>query len=71
MTQNELVLDYLRNHGSIDAWRAATELGILRLSARIYELIELGFNIVGEMKSKKLPDGTIKRWKEYRLGTDS
>lgn len=71
MTQNELILDYLHTHGSIDAWRAATDLGILRLSARIYELIELGFNIVGEMKSRKLPNGKIKRWKEYRLGTDS
>lgn len=38
MTQNEAVLRYINETGSITSFEAFTEFGITRLSARIYEL---------------------------------
>lgn len=65
MNQNQMVLDYITDHGSIDPIRALTELGIMRLGARIFELKAQGVPIVGEMRTNPI---TKKRWKEYRLG---
>ena len=42
MTQNELILEYLMKHGSITQAEAASRLGCFRLSARIYDLKQLG-----------------------------
>lgn len=61
--QRRAVLEYMETHGSIDQYRAFTELGCSRLSARIAELKAEGVPIYGEMK---LNQTTGKRWKEYR-----
>lgn len=71
MTQNEQVLDYIKQHGSIDAWRAMRDLRIMRLASRIHDLKELGVPVKSEMKRHISRDGTIKRWKEYSLGKNS
>lgn len=42
MKQTEQVLEYLKQHGSIDPLRAFNDLGILRLGARIYDLKAAG-----------------------------
>lgn len=42
MTQNERVIEYIKRFGSISTYEAFTELGITRLSARIFELQEAG-----------------------------
>ena len=47
MTQNEKVLKYMREHGSITALEAVMCLRILRLSARICDLRRSGHKIVG------------------------
>lgn len=39
------VLQYMKNHGSINTKQANIELGETRLSARIYELKKQGCNI--------------------------
>ena len=46
-TQEELVLDYLRKHGSITQLDAYEKLGIIctRLSARIFVLRKAGYDI--------------------------
>lgn len=66
MTQNEMVIDYIARNGSIDPLRAFTELGILRLGARIFDLRAKGHDIVTDIKTRTLPDGTVKSWAEYK-----
>ena len=44
MTQNERVLAYMREHGSITQ-RDAMWLGVYRLSARIFDLRKEGYKI--------------------------
>ena len=41
-TQKEMVLEFIKNAGSITAKEAFTELGITRLSARIFDLWKAG-----------------------------
>ena len=43
VTQRERVLQYVRSVGSITAFEAVKELGILQLSARLVELEERGY----------------------------
>lgn len=44
-TQEELVLRYMQEHGSITSWDAFTDLNITRLSGRIFDLRDQGYNI--------------------------
>mgnify|MGYP006296565215 CR=1 FL=1 len=44
-SQNNRLLDYLKQHGSIDPLRAWEILGIYRLAARVNELRKLGEDI--------------------------
>lgn len=46
MTQSEMILEYLKKHGSITPLEALEECGSMRLSARIKELRDGGHNIV-------------------------
>lgn len=66
MSQNEMVLLYMEKNGSIDPLRAFTDLGIMRLAARISDLKRSGHNIVTEIKTRTLPDGKVKSWAEYK-----
>lgn len=61
------VLNYITLNGKITTMDAFTEIGCTRLSARIYELRELGYPIKGIDKMKRLPNGKVKRWKEYLI----
>jgi hypothetical protein len=45
MTQNDMILQYLREEGSITPMEALEEFGCMRLGARIYELKEAGIGI--------------------------
>ena len=45
MTQNELILDHLRKHGSITQAEAVERFGCYRLGARIWDLKKRGINI--------------------------
>lgn len=68
MNQTAQVYEYMQTHGSIDPFRAFTELGILRLGARIWDLRDAGVEIESEMKYSRDENGKIvKKWKEYRL----
>ena len=44
MTQNERIIDYIKRFGSITTFETFTELGITRLSARIYDLTAEGYD---------------------------
>lgn len=47
-TQSDKVFNYIENFGSINTYQAFTDLGISRLSARIWELRNRGINIKKE-----------------------
>lgn len=51
--QKQQVLDYIKVNGSIDQWRAMTDLRIMRLGARIWDLKADGVPIKTEMKVSK------------------
>lgn len=68
MNQTQKVLDYMRQHGSIDQWRAMNDLRVLRLGARIWDLKAMGFSIVTVIRRRINEDGTATHWAEYSLG---
>lgn len=43
--QRNRILEYLQEHGSITPMDALRDIGCFRLSARIYDLKKLGWNI--------------------------
>ena len=65
--QNADVLDYMQRNGSISTMQAFSDLGITRLSARIWDLRALGVVIDGITKTRR-KDGRTIRWTEYRIG---
>lgn len=67
MNQNTKVLMYMEEHGSIDGWRAQTDLRIMRLSARIHDLRAAGHVIIGETKYSFSPEYGKTHWTEYRI----
>ena len=52
-TQKEAVLKYMQEHGSITTHEAIYELGVTRLSAKIFELKKDGYGI--RVRSIKVP----------------
>lgn len=49
VSQKELILNYMREEGSIDPFSALMQLGCFRLAARIHELREDGHAIESEL----------------------
>lgn len=68
--QVQQVLDYINEHGSIDAWTAIHELNILRLGARIYDLKRLGFRFKTTTVCRKNAEGVSKHWAKYEFATE-
>lgn len=65
MTQCEMIMEYMREHGSITQGEASREIGCTRLAARIADLEERGNNILHETITVKNRFGkkvTIKRY---------
>lgn len=56
-TQKEMVLDYMRRHGSITTKECFEHLRITRLSAAIYLLKQDGYQIAKTGVTKKMPNG--------------
>lgn len=67
MTQNEKVLAYLRENGSISPLEAMEALGIMRLGARIYDLKEQGADIETRRETKKNRYGVPVTYARYVL----
>ena len=66
-TQCDKLLDYLQNHISITPKDAWNKLGIYRLSARVFDLRRLGYDIATNRKEVLDPFGEPKYVAEYRL----
>lgn len=65
-TQNEMILNYIKQNGSITNYEAF-ELGCCRLSGRIHELRAEGYPIAMVRETKKSPSGKYKTYGRYFL----
>ena len=68
MTQNQRIMKYINNFGSITTMQAFTDLGIVRLGARISELRQAGQDIRDEFVTSKNRYGEPVTYKKYFLG---
>ena len=67
MTQCERVLKYMKDFGSINSLQAITDLGIMRLAARISNLREAGYRIDRQIVKSRNRYGEPVYFAEYRL----
>lgn len=67
MTQNERVLAYIQDFGSISPLEAVADIGCYRLSARIKDLRDMGYNIFSKYETGKNRYGTTTRFCRYFL----
>ena len=66
-SQNDRIVKYMEQNGSIDQQRANRDLGCSRLAEYIRRLKKAGFTIIGEWKTGENRFGEPTRWKEYRI----
>jgi hypothetical protein len=66
MTQKERISQYLDDFGSITPLEAMKDLGIMRLSARIMEMVRAGDPIITEWETSKNRYGQSTRYARYR-----
>lgn len=65
MAQNDEIIAYIREHGSITPLDAIRDIGCLRLASRISELKRDGFHIKMKMERHKKPNGKVVRYARY------
>lgn len=67
-TQNDMVLDFLKKHSNgITSQDAFMQLGITRLSGRIFDLRSMGYNISTEQETSKNRYGDNTTYARYKL----
>ena len=66
-TQNELILGYMREFGSITPLEAMRDLGVMRLASRISDMRTLGYPIISEWAEVKNRYGKKTKVKKYSL----
>lgn len=64
-TQSERILEYMLNVGPISPLIALSEIGCMRLPARIKELIDAGIDVKSRWVTHTNQSGVTKRYKEY------
>lgn len=69
--QGKEIIDYIKAHGSITQAEAFMYLGIGRLSARIYDLVDSGYPIKRDMVTVTKKDGSKARVARYYMGATS
>ena len=62
-----MVLQYIKDYGSITSYQAYIDLGITQLATRIKELKQEGYNFTYEIEAKKNRYGKKVRFKRYIL----
>ena len=65
MTQREKISKYLNDHGSITPLDALRDLGVMRLAARINEMINDGEKIIKTTEKAKNRDGETVFYARY------
>lgn len=69
-SQKQMVLDYIREFGSITQLDAFKDLGVTRLAAKIFELKKDGHDIHTEREHGKNRFGHATRYARYSFGRD-
>lgn len=64
-TQNQMIIRYLEEFGSLSAWEAMRDLGVMRLASRIHEIRKSGIAINGEMHQTRNRYGEKIRYMIY------
>jgi hypothetical protein len=67
MNQKQMILQYIKDFGSITSYQAYIDLGITQLATRIKELKEQGYDFSTEWISKKNRYGKSVAFKKYKL----
>ena len=67
LPQKDRTLKYIAEHGSITPMEAIDLLGIMRLGARIFELIEDSWPIISEPVTGKNRYGDDTRYASYKM----
>jgi len=67
MVQEQRVLNYMQEFGGITSLEAFRDLGITRLSAKIFNLKKQGYVINSEMQQGENRYGEITHFKRYML----
>lgn len=62
------VMTYIRENGSIDPWRAFTDIGVTRLAARIHEIRNENVFIERELVKSVNRYGENVTYAQYTLG---
>ena len=69
-TQCELILEYIKEFGSINPIQALQDIGCFRLASRISDLKKKGYPIISERVNYINRLGESKHYAEYRLKED-
>jgi len=67
-TQNERILDYIQENGSITQLEALKDLGVMRLASRVSDLRRKGYPIASKTVHIKNRYGETCRIKKYSMG---
>ena len=67
ITQRDRVIQFMREHGSITAYEAFTEIGCTQLAARICELEDEGYVFDKELIKTKNRYGDNTHYYRYRI----
>lgn len=67
ITQNDRILNYMKDYGSITSAEAMQDLGVYRLASRIHDLRDMGIGITKEMETSKNRYGESVSYARYRL----
>lgn len=66
-TQNDMVLDYIKNYGSITQLEAMADLGVSRLAARMSDLKAMGFDVKKTMATNYNRFGKKVSYSKYTI----
>lgn len=66
-TQKQRIIEYIQRFGSITTREAFLDLGIARLSSRIFELKEDGYDFIETWESAKNRYGEPTTYKRFKL----
>lgn len=66
-TQNQRILDYMEQFGSITQLDAMKDLGVMRLASRISDLKRSGYPITSEVETVENRFGEKVHIKRYRM----
>ena len=67
-TQNERILEYIDEFGSITQLEALKDLGVMRLASRVSDLRRQGYPIQSKVERVKNRYGETCRVKRYSMG---